>query len=58
MVPEQRIVVKDDYHEEWKTGYFLSLDEIQKLVRDFQTDCHDGFISNDKSYLENWLEKL
>ncbi len=56
MVPEQRIIVKDDYHEVWKTGYFLSIDEIQKLIHDYHVDCNDGFVS--EIYLENWLEKL
>jgi len=46
----------EKYAETWKSGYFLSLDELAKLVRDFQVDCHDGFVSNDKSYIENWLK--
>jgi hypothetical protein len=25
-------------------------------VRDFQFDCHDGFVSNDEAYIENWLK--
>ena len=56
MVPEQKIVVKDDYHEEWKTGYFLSLEEIQKLIHDYHIDGGNGFVS--KVYLENWLKEL
>ena len=38
-------------------GYFLTIDDLAKMVRDFQADCHDGFVSNDKSYLEAWLKK-
>jgi len=38
-------------------GYFLTIDDLQRLVRDFQVDCHDGFVSNDKSYIEEWLKK-
>ena len=38
-------------------GYYLTIDDLQKLVRDFQADCHDGFVSNDSSYLEEWLKK-
>jgi hypothetical protein len=38
-------------------GYFLTIEELIKLARDFQADCFDGFISNDKAYIESWLEK-
>jgi hypothetical protein len=37
-------------------GYFLTIHDLLKLARDFQADCHDGFISNDKPYIENWLK--
>jgi len=55
---ETKLIVKssENSKEEWKTGYFISLDELAKLVRDFQVDCHDGFVSNDKSYIEQWLK--
>lgn len=33
------------------------IEKLEKLCRDFCADCHDGFISNDKSYIELWLEK-
>lgn len=38
-------------------GYFLTLLDLARLVRDFQADCHDGFVSNDLGYLEEWLKK-
>jgi len=38
--------------------YFLTIDEIAKLCRDFQADCHDGFVSNDKAYLESKLKEM
>jgi len=38
-------------------GYFLTIDDLERLVRDFQADCFDGFVSNDKSYIEEWLKK-
>ena len=41
----------------WLSGYFLTIGDLAKLVRDFQVDCHDGFVSNDNSYIENWLKK-
>ena len=50
-------LVTENGKEEWKEGYFLSIDELQRLVRSFQVDCHDGFVSNDKAYIENWLKR-
>ena len=38
--------------------YFLTIDEIAKLCRDFQADCHDGFVSNDNAYLESKLKEM
>jgi hypothetical protein len=38
-------------------GYYLTIDDLVALARDFQADCHDGFVSNDKSYIEEWLKK-
>jgi len=43
--------------EEYVDGYYLTINDLARLVRDFQADCYDGFVSNDKSYLEAWLEK-
>jgi len=37
-------------------GYYLTLSDLERLVRAFQADCHDGFVSNDKAYIENWLK--
>jgi hypothetical protein len=53
---ETKLITHDGI-EEWKEGYFLSIDELQRLVRAFQVDCHDGFVSNDKAYIENWIKK-
>ena len=43
--------------ENFVDGYFLTIHDLSKLVRDFQVDCHDGFVSNDYSYIEEWLKK-
>jgi hypothetical protein len=43
--------------EQYVRGYFLTIDDLQKLVRDFQVDNFDGFVSNDNSYIESWLNK-
>lgn len=37
--------------------YILTIAELKKLCRDFQVDCYDGFVSNDESYIESWLEE-
>lgn len=43
--------------EKYVDGYYLTIKDLEKLVRDFQADCHDGFVSNDKAYIEEWLKK-
>ena len=40
-----------------KKKYSLTIEELQKLCRDFQADCYDGFVSNDNSYIQLWLDK-
>lgn len=40
------------------TGYFLTVKQLAQLVRDFQADCHDGFVSNDEVYLEKKLKEM
>ena len=37
-------------------GYYLTMKDLEQLVRDFQADCHDGFVSNDSAYIEQWLK--
>jgi len=43
--------------EVYVEGYYLTLKDLEQLVRDFQADCHDGFVSNDGAYIEQWLLK-
>jgi hypothetical protein len=52
MIPAEYKVLEND---KYICGYFLTSYNLQRLVRDFQADCHDGFVSNDNSYIENWL---
>jgi len=53
---ETKIVVDTNTEtENYVSGYFLTIDDLQKLVRDFQVDCFDGFISNDNAYIEEWM---
>lgn len=42
--------------EEYVEGYYLTINDLAELARDFQVDCYDGFVSNDKSYIEAWLK--
>lgn len=58
MIPIETILRKQkDESYQYMNGYFLTLEQLAELVRDFQVDCHDGFVSNDKSYIEEWLKK-
>jgi hypothetical protein len=63
IIQESKLVRKvSPAHSEFQNygyvdGYFLTIDDLARLVRDFQADCHDGFVSNDKSYIEAWLSK-
>lgn len=42
--------------EVYVDGYYLTLKDLERLVRDFQADCFDGFVSNDGAYIEQWLK--
>jgi hypothetical protein len=52
---ETRLMSSED-GEFWKHGYFLSIEELVKLARNFLDNC-DGFVDNDKTYIESWLKK-
>jgi len=63
IVEETRIEKKEllnlrgfEFEEKFVKGYFLTITDLARLVRDFQADCFDGFVSNDISYLEHWLK--
>ncbi len=42
--------------DKYVSGYYLTIHDLSELVRDFQVDCRDGFVSNDNSYIESWLK--
>ena len=44
-------------NEIYVDGYYLTLNDLASLARDFQADCFDGFVSNDKAYIKHWLKK-
>ena len=35
----------------------LNLNQLEKLVNDYQHDNHDGYVSNTGDWLENWIEQ-
>ena len=55
IVQEMRLLTNDLGVKYWKEGYFISRDELKRLVRDLQDDCHNGVPSNDDAYIEHWL---
>jgi len=57
MISEETRIEGHALDEKIIKGYFLSIYDLARLVRDFQADCQDGFVSNDLSYLEHWLKK-
>ena len=42
--------------EVYVDGYYLTINDLERLVRDFQADNFDGFVSNDGAYIEQWLK--
>lgn len=54
MTLETKIVIQKDGSEKYVDGYFLTLDQIKKLVIDY---CSESFVSNDEIYIENWINK-
>ena len=57
MIPETKIINVNG-EEKFVEGYFLTLKQLARLVRDFQADCFDGFVSNDEAYLETKLKEI
>ena len=53
---ENRISQSND-NEIRINGYFLTIDDLTALSRDFMVDCRDGYVSYDISYIEAWLKK-
>lgn len=53
---ESQLRKQPDASYQYTDRYFFTLYKLQQLVRDFQGDCHDGFIGNDKTYIEEWCK--
>ena len=61
MIRKERRLVKPpdcEWYEEgtYEEGYFLTIEQINEICRDFSVDCMDGYVSNDIAYLELWLK--
>lgn len=56
IVLEKKLVSTPD-GEFWKDGYFLSIDQLKELVREFHSDFYNGFVSDDKVYIKEWMKK-
>lgn len=63
MIIQESKLVRNDMpaHSEFQNysyveGYFLTIDDLAKLVLDFETDYHSIEIANTKSYIEDWLK--
>jgi hypothetical protein len=57
MKKKETRIVSTPSGEKFEEGYFLTLEELEKLCRDYLADNYDGFVSNEKIYIEHWLKK-
>jgi len=56
----------DEYLETWvkfteklygMQEYRLTMKEIEQICRDYCFDNHDGYVSNNQSWIEYWMSK-
>ena len=57
MIEETKLIYVND-EEKYVEGYFITIKQLTQLVRDFEPDCRDGFVSNDVAYLEHKLKNM
>ena len=43
--------------EKYVDGYFLTIHDLKRLVRDFQSERYDGLVSIDESHIKEWMKK-
>lgn len=58
MIPIERRIETVGKQVRTKAGYFLTIQQIVKLCRDFNADQRDGFISNDEAYVKLKVEEM
>jgi len=56
MIIQETKLINTEGDEKHATGYFLTQENLEKLVRDFSVDCYDGFVSHDGAYIEQWMK--
>ena len=57
MIKEVQLRIQPDGAHQYREGYFVTINTLAEMVRDFQADQHDGFVSNDEVWIEEWLKK-
>jgi hypothetical protein len=59
MVPEVKLIRTGDYEEKYVTGYFLSVEQLEKLVTHFETsDPLDDKVMSKRSHILKWLKTI
>jgi len=51
---EERVVIRKG-EEMLVTGYFLLLDDLQRLIKDYKANI--DFVNDDRAYIANWLNQ-
>jgi hypothetical protein len=54
---ESRLVKQKDGTEKYIDGYFLTIEQISKLLENYCDDDFRKIILNNKEYIKNWIEK-
>jgi hypothetical protein len=57
MLETRLIKEKNSEKYEYKDGYFLSIEELEKLCMDFLEEHYSApYDGNKKTYIENWIK--
>ena len=54
---ESRLYSSKSGNEVYVDGYFLTIDQLQKLLVDYLKDSSEDRISNDQLYILKWLNE-
>lgn len=53
---ESKLCKQPDGSEKYIEGYFLTMDQLEKLVKDFRIYSSDEFFGDDRSAIEYWIK--
>lgn len=53
MIIEENKLIEGRY----VSGYYLTIHDLAKLVRDYLVESHDDFMCDDETYIQEWLKK-